>query len=520
MILRKPYAFFIKMFKPIHIIVAISIAYLIYLNSKILGFLNDYIYSSSNAVGQNIRDGLVSNFLFIIPAAIILFSLIILGVMFRKKKPVTFYIINIFAYIVVIVINLYASNFLGVLEKSIVAVKAVKLIHDLVLINVFVESITFIFFVVRGMGVNFRKFNFDSEISKFDINDSDKEEFELDINVDLSESKRKRKQKIRFLKYKYLENKFIVNIFAVVFIILVGIITYLTIYHYTSKNTEGNNYSVNGFNIRVDETIILNTDYNDQKITDDYLIIVNCNMNSSFSNKKIYLNDFSLRIGEAIFKPTIKYNEYLLDIGNVYDEVISSDYKNYLFVYEIPEKYITSDMVFSYVSEGERLDISLKPKDLVSSKISISKGLNEELSFKDSLGDIKFTIIDYEIADRFVFDYNYCIKKDDCIPSKEYMKPSIDKNFDKVVLRLNVNYKDNSNLKLNSFYKFFSRFGSISYKKNDTWYTQKGNFEELKSSKASVNNNIYIGIKSDIMDADEIKFVFNIRDSKYEYLLK
>ena len=101
--------------------------------------------------------------------------------MFKKKKPVTFYVVNVFSFIVIIIINMYASNFLGVLEESIVSVKSVKLIHDLILLNMIIESIIFIFFVVRGMGINFKKFDFDSEISKFDISESDKEEFELDI---------------------------------------------------------------------------------------------------------------------------------------------------------------------------------------------------------------------------------------------------------------------------------------------------------------------------------------------------
>ena len=520
MILRKPYAFFIKMFKPIHIIIALSIAYLIYLSSKILSFLNDYIYSSSNVIGEDITGRFVNNFVFIIPVMIIGLSLIILGVMFRKKKPVTFYIVNIFLYIVVIVINVYASNFLGVLEKSIVTIKIVKLIHDLVLINIFIESITFVLFIVRGTGINFKKFDFDSDILKLDINDSDKEEFEVDINVDLAESKRKRNERLRFLKYKYLENKFIINTFVIIAVSIIGIVIFLVIHNYNSGNTEGNTYFVNGFNVGVDETILLNTDYTSNKITENYLVIVNSNISSAILNKKVYLNDFSLKIGEVTFKPTTKYNMYLLDIGNVYDESISSDSKKYLFVYEIPEKYITSNMVFSYSGEGEKLDIKLNPKNLISNELSVSKNIKEELSFEESLGDIRFIINNYEISDKFIFEYNYCIKDSDCVLSKEYMKPSIDKNFDKTILRMDLNHSDNSDLNLNSFYKFFSRFGSIYYNINNTWYSQKGNFEELKSNKVNTNNNVYIGINSDIKNAESIKLVFNIRNSKYEYLLK
>ena len=518
MVLRKPYAFFIRIFKPVHLIMAAAIAYLIYLNSIILNFFNTYMTSTNNVVGESIRSSLINNFLYIIPVGIIILSLIILGIMVRKKKPITFYVVNIFAYIIVIVIYFYTSNFLGVLESSIVAIKVVKLMHDLSLISIFIESVSFVFFVIRGMGLNLKKFNFDSELSKFDINESDKEEFEFDINVDFSEANRKRKKNLRFLKYKYLENKFIVNLSIIVVIALIVFISLFIILKHNKSNTEGNFYSIGNLNISVDNTIILNSNYKGEKITDNYLIIINCNMQSY---KQIYLNDFNLKIGEAYFKPTLKYSNYLLDIGNLYDESQSLDVNgNYLIVYEIPEKFTTSDMIFSYSSEGEVLDIEISPKSLISNEISISKNINEEMSFIDSLGDITFKISDYEIKNTFLFKYNYCVKDNDCIVSKEYMKPSLNTNFDKTILRLNVEYSDSSNLKIANFYLFLSKFGSIQYKIDDNWYLQSSNFEELKSNKVSTKNNVYIGIKSEISNAESIKLVFNIRGSKYEYILK
>ena len=521
MVLRKPYAFFIKMFKPIHFMLAVLVVYLIYLENKILNFLNVYIYSSSNVVGEKIKDALVSNFLYFIPIIIMLFSLVILGIMFRKKKPIKFYVVNVFAFIVVIIINLYASNFLGVLEEHIVAIKTVKLIHDLVLINIIIESISFIFLVVRGMGVNFKKFDFDSEISKFNVNESDKEEFELDINLDLDESKRKRKKKIRFLKYAYIENKFLINSVAIIIVCVIALVVYGTISIYNKENKEGVVYSASTFNFGVDETIILNTGYQGEKLTDNYLIVVNTNIKANFSSKSLYLNDFSLKIGEAIFKPTTKYSNSLVDLGNLYDEsILPLEFTNYLFVYEIPEKYIASDMLFSYNNEGRSIDIKLNPKNVETNDFYVSKKINEEISFAESLGDIRFKINDYEIKDKFILEYNYCVKNNDCILSYEYIKASIDKNFDKYVLRLNVEYSANSDLNVSSFYKFFSKFGIIYYNINDTWYYQKGNFEEIKSSKVSDKNTVYIGINSEIINATSIKLVFNIRGSKYEYLLK
>ncbi|MBQ9072508.1 MAG: hypothetical protein IJY25_05075 [Bacilli bacterium] len=521
MILKKPYAFFIKMFKPIHLILAILTAYLIYLDNKILTFFNEYIYSNINVVGENISENLVNNFLYIIPIIIIVFSMIIFGIMYNKKKPTLFYIFNILAFIVVIIINIYTISFINVLEKSVVSIKMVKLIHDLVVINMGLSSLSFVFLIIRGIGINFKKFSFDNDISKMDITESDKEEFEVNINIDIDEKKRQRKEKFRKLKYSYVENKFLINLCIIIVLVVIVIATILIINLRNKENVEGNIYSVSTFNFGVTSTTILNTDYKGNTITDEYLIVVDTKLMSNYSGKSLYLKDFSLRIGEAIFKPTKKYSENLKDLGTLYDgQNLENQFNNYLFVYEISEKYIESDMYFSYSDQGKNISIKLNPKEIISTEISVTKQMNEEISFEDSLGNIKFKINEYEIKDKYLIEYNYCIKDNDCLLSREYLNPTINKNFDKTILRLGVEYSSNTNLDINTFYKFFSQFGSISYKIGDNWYEQSSSFEEIKSNKVSDKVNTYIGVNEVIMNAESIKLVFNIRGAKYEYVLK
>lgn len=521
MILKKPYAFFIKMFKPVHLILSVLIAYLIYLDNNILKFLNDYIYTSNNSIGDNITEKLISNLLYIIPFILIIMSLLILGVMYKKKKHITFYVFNIFVFIVVIVINLYASNFLEVLKESVVSIKSAKLIHDLVLINIGIQILSFIFFVVRGVGINFKKFDFASELSKIDINESDKEEFELNINVDINENRRRRRKKIRNLKYFYFENKFMINLSGLLVLLISGICAYFIIGNSNENKKEGIVYSTNNFEFGVNSTTLLNTDYKGNKITDNYLIVVDCKIKSIYDSNSLYLNDFSLKIGETVFKPTTKYSNSLVDLGLSYnEEVLLKEYVNYLFVFEIPEKYIESTMIFRYNNIGNIIGIKLKPKNILAKDISVSKKVGEEISFEETLGDIKFKVNNYDIKDKFLIEYDYCVKEDDCLKSKEYLKASIDKNFDKYILKLNVEYNENSNLDVNTFYKFFSKFASIHYNINGTWYSQTSDFEEIKSNKLFEKNIAYIGIDSKIVNASNIKLIFNVRDSKYEYIIK
>lgn len=518
MIIRKPYAFFIKMFKPIHLILAILVAYLIYLENKTLNFLNTYINSSMGIGLQNVKNNLL---IYLIPIIIIILSLIILGVMFRKKKPSAFYLINIFAFVIVLIINLYTTNFLNVIQNSVVSIRIVKLIHDLVFINIIIGSISFVFFIIRGMGVNIKKFDFDSEISKFDISESDKEEIELDINVDLNESKRKRRKFRRNIKYTYIENKFLFNITFVLFIIISFLSAFIIVSMLNRTNKEGVIYSSGTFNFKVNRTIVLNTSYKGEKLTDNYLVVVDTSIASNLSNKSLFLNDFSLKINDFVFKPTTNYSNSLLDIGNVYNGYnLSNEFTNYLFVYEIPSEYMNSNMYFRYSNTGEIISIKLSPKELVSNDFSISEKLGEEIDFGESIGNIKFKINDFELKNKFILEYNYCYKKNDCLLSKEYLKPSINTNFDKYVLRLNVDYNDSSDLNTGGFYELLSKFGSIYYYVNDTWNIQNGSFEEIKSNKVNTKNDIYIGVNSSINDATSIKLVFNIRGSKYEYVLK
>ena len=120
MILKKPYAFFIKIFKPIHLVLSGLILYLIYLNNDILKFLNNYIYSSESTVSEDVVDSLISNWLYIIPIIIIFVFLLLIGIMYKKNKPVKLYFAGIFSFIGVIVINVYTVNIFYVLIENIV----------------------------------------------------------------------------------------------------------------------------------------------------------------------------------------------------------------------------------------------------------------------------------------------------------------------------------------------------------------------------------------------------------------
>ena len=95
MILRKPYAFFIKHFKLIHIILAVLVCYSIYRTKLLLDFFNEYSATIINVQGQDLVTPLLPFLYQIIPILIIAVAALVLVVMLVKNKPYAFYIITI-----------------------------------------------------------------------------------------------------------------------------------------------------------------------------------------------------------------------------------------------------------------------------------------------------------------------------------------------------------------------------------------------------------------------------------------
>ena len=93
MILRKPYAFFIKYFRVINLIMAIFMAILTYQTIVIGKFLTNYIKDYS--IGNNFAISNYINFYsFLMCILVIVLTIIVTSVMIVKKKPKKLYIFN------------------------------------------------------------------------------------------------------------------------------------------------------------------------------------------------------------------------------------------------------------------------------------------------------------------------------------------------------------------------------------------------------------------------------------------
>ena len=110
MIIKKPYAFMIKHFRLIHLLILIPMIYLATQTREIITFFSEYVASNYTFTSNDVLSTLASNYINIfmyIAVIIIMVVFIAMSILLqRKEKPTKFYNISIIYYLVIFIINL------------------------------------------------------------------------------------------------------------------------------------------------------------------------------------------------------------------------------------------------------------------------------------------------------------------------------------------------------------------------------------------------------------------------------
>lgn len=532
MILRKPYAFLIKHFKLMHIILSICIIYLIYRTELMINFLNDYINSPASVIGQNIIGTLYNIGVLLLPVLIIIFSVVLLIVMTVKEKPKTFYLFTIILHVAVLIIYIYGYTVFANMEKTIIEMKTIKALRDLLMYCIIFQGAFSVMALIRGVGFDIKKFNFGNDLQALEISEEDNEEFEVDLDFDLNDKTRKGKRKIRYLKYMYKEHKFAIHIFLG-FLVGIGLLyTYFNYNIYTKTNSEGVTFNMNGFTSGVAKSYLLNTDYQGKIIGngDKYLVVVDLTVkNNGKVDAAFASGTIELDIAGEIFHHTTKYESQLSDLGIVYkDNLIGNEFTRYLLVYEIPLNLINSRMkvAFKNTSSNQTAHVKLNPKKLINKKtVSKNYSLGDTIEFKEStLGNTALKINSYELRNKFTLKYKYCSPKKSCIDSVEYLSPNMfNSNYNKTLLKLDAELNFDESFISNNISDLptlLKTFAKIEYEINGETKTQNVYLGQVKSSKLKQKNVYYIEVFQEIKIADRIAIIFQIREHTYKYYLK
>lgn len=531
MILRKPYAFLIKYFKLIHTILVVMMCFLLYRTNLILNFLGEYISSTEIITGKDFTGSLFNTWLFYLPFIIIIILGILLGVMIYKKKPYAFYIINILVMISVLVFYNIGYNFINTLEAQIIETRTIRLIRDLYTIIILLQGLSLIFTFVRATGFDIKKFDFRRDLQELDITEEDAEEFEVAVNFESQLYKREFRKNIRFAKYIYIENKFIINGLILIIFSIICFIVYMNLTIYNKTYRQGDTFSASEFNMSVSDCYITNEDYRGNKITNNHLLIVKVNLMAKYENITINNAKTELKIKNNTYHPINNYNSKLVDLGNIYTgQVINTlGFEEKLLVYEVPSDLIEEKIYFSYLDNLEdnnklnpkHIKVKLEPYNLdLQNKQEIVELDNNIVLNDNVLDSVSINLSGFEMKEKFKLDYQFC-RKGNCYDSSEYLNPVLNTNYDKALLKIDGvlidENKSNDNIK--NLYSVIKYFGKIKYQTS-----RKVNYYNLSSKiepkKISLENSYYLEIPKEIMSADKVSLVIDVRGNFHEYVIK
>lgn len=522
MILRKPYAFLIKKFKLIHLILSILMFYLVYRFNTVYTFFKEYV--NKDIHNRILASDYITLFMFLVILFITIGLIIVYLLMRFKKKPKTLYLINIIGYFASFIILWYSLSVLKKLEYTVLDTRVVRLTKDFVLVATAFQGIMSIIMFVRALGFDIKKFNFEKDISELNIDVTDNEEFELVVGIDTNKVARKTRRKWREFKYFILENKFIVFIACIILISIISFSVFLNRTIINKVYKEKDKIATALYTISIEDSYYTTKKYDGTviKSKDKAYLLIKLNIQGRYDNLTLNRNNIRLIIDGNKHYPNLKYYEYFKDIGIGYTkQTINQNNSNYLLVYEINREDVGKKMMITFVDsikytsvgiETKYKNISLKPTSLDTIIEAGSAKLGEELILKDTvIGNMKFKINNYDIALDMPYVYKVCTQN---VCNDIYSKITPTKNYPSLgIMSLNISFDKNNP------FNFMSTYGSLHYIINDTKKKYNMKFVNITPSNYE-GDNIFIEVYDEVINASSIWFEFNIRDKKYKYILK
>lgn len=508
MVLKRPYAFLIKHFMLIHIILTSAMVYVCVRFNNSFTFIKEYI---NNTASISMADTYINLGMFLSIFIILGISFVIFWLMKYKNKPKLLYLFNMILYIVLLILTIILASTFGSLDEVVLDSKTIRLFRDVVRIVIYVQYVFIALMVVRTLGFDVKKFNFASDIQDIAIDSEDSEEVEVTIGLDFNKIKRSVRRYLRELKYYYQENKQIILIILGIFVFVVGVNLVKNIL--ITNKVYGQNQIVTStyfkMNVTNSYTTKLKYDGTDISVNNKTYLILKIDVQCLYDDKyELDMSDFMLEIKDKYYLPTKKYYQYFTDIGFGYDnqKLNYSNNESYILVFLVDDDMINMNKVLKY-HEGYRYAnkkyissdkmISIKSINLDDTTVISTTNINDKLHYSNTvIGEGNLLIKDYEFANRF--DYN--------------ASNIVIAGYNKTILRLGIE----SDIKEYNNYEFFNNFINLySVKDNQT---KKIEFKN-KTPKVA-DDNVYLEVDKSVEETDSIYLEIRIRNNIYKYVIK
>lgn len=531
MILRKPYAFIIKHFRLLHLIILGILVYafldLNAINQLFANFqkTSTYIYAG----GAAYIDTLVYSFL----GVGLFLSAVAFWLLKEKKKPTGLYL-GMSIYCLVLYVGFwFLFGQLELIQDKIFESDQIILVKDIS----FLLSIPMYIFIplcfIRGIGFNIKQFNFSKDIEELQIVDKDSQEFELLIGQNNYKYLRTLRRAIRETKYFILENLFPISVIGgVLGVILLGVgIHYYN--EYLKKINEAEVISINSISYIVNKSYVTAKDFNGNVIKDDYKYVV---VDMAFHNmsdepKSLNLDLITLTNGPLIYYPTLNRNGKFYDLGVPYKDkqvIMGDEIIEATLTFEIPASVRTRNFTLKvqYAIDDNSADVIAQYRNFAVNTMKIDideietkKAINETINV-DVVGQNKMTltITGYSILDSYNNRYVSCKSLDSCRKLSSLITPS---NIVSNTM-LAVDYKsiidENANFlrTFNTYNKIFKNYATIRY----ILYNKEYIIPAEIVTNSDVDNKVFFEVPRAINNASYIELQLDFRDYLYIVPLK
>lgn len=510
MIIRKPYAFLIKYFRQIHIILLFLAGYIYFKITNLHSFVNGYIDTEVyNAQLDSIRN-YVSPLLYLAILLLLVGTVVILILLRQKKKPRVTYILICVEYIVLLFLCMASTSYFNHLMGASINSAQIRLIRDFLAIFSLPQFVVFVLLVIRILGIDLQRFGFLEDEEFLQASEEDREEIEVGLNIDKDVYINKIKEQARHFKYYYFENKFILNI--IIGIISLILLFFLIQFIFSFKTfKQGKSFYANGYNITINEvyTSIYSSSGNIIEKNKGFIIL---DMTISNNREKRVLNtdDFVLTNAETTTTPTTKYNQYFNDLGTPY----AKGYLNYqgkyryLLIYRVDEAFLQGKYTLYYTSNARNIKIKIMPKDYSKKQKVIEKKLEDSIS----VGEDDVIITNMDITTSFQYIYDRCDMNGCSVEQEQINSSSIGYNTRFLELSIDSETYDGYN-----FSNFLEEHAKVIYKKGIE--EKEMNIKNAVSSKYK-GSVAYLNVNTDLTNAQEIYLDIHIRNNHYKYKLK
>ena len=518
MIIRKPYAFLIKNFKKIHIAAIIIWIYVFFSVSKLSSFVTEFrrlgVYDAYNEPISRI----INIFSILAILLLIATSIALMLLLRHKSKPWKLYLVPTVTYAGLLFVFLFTSsyfnNYNGDLETA-----NIRMIRDLLVTFNILQYPSFIVFLIRALGMDLKKFNFNQDAEYLELSNEDREELEININIDKYAFVRLYRKTIRYIGYFYTEHKFIINVILAVIAIIIVKDLYTFIFITNKSYKAGETLNANGYTITVHNTYFTDKDFAGKVISKkSNFIIANVSIKNNESTRELNLNNFHVINGVKIFDYTNRtFATEFKDMGKTYEGVhkIKRDETiDLILIFKVSKDLKANRFVLYYQELDKYPPYSRKIKTKIEdvSHIQKEKTLNTGDELDINLNQKKDTIAfeEMQISKEFEYIYETCDAENLCYKHSEIKTaPNGQTTF---IIPFSSNEFEGKEL-----IDFLSQYGKINYIDNKS-KTKSVNIKNAVSGKYN-GKYLYIFVPEEAKASKKTEFDFVLRNKEYIYRL-